>query len=133
MHATATMRRLTPVLVVDAVEPCLAFWRDRLGFTVTVELPHEDHLGFVILEKDDVQVMYQSRASVAADVPALTALVPGHSVGLFIEVSDADAIEQALAGVPLVAPRRRTFYGMDEIIVREPGGSVVTFAQPVEE
>lgn len=28
-----------------------------------------------------------------------------------------------------VSPRRSTFYGMDEIIVREPGGNVVTFAE----
>lgn len=129
--ASARMQRLTPVLIVDRIEPCLAFWRDRLEFTVTVEIPHEDHLGFAILEKDAVQVMYQSRASVAADVPGMANDAPGFSAGLFIEVSDADAVERALAGVPLVMPRRKTFYGMDEIIVREPGGSVVTFAQQV--
>jgi len=28
-----------------------------------------------------------------------------------------------------VIPRRTTFYGADELIVREPGGNVVTFAQ----
>ena len=28
--------KLTPVLIVDAIEPCLLFWVDRLGFTVTV-------------------------------------------------------------------------------------------------
>ena len=30
-----------------------------------------------------------------------------------------------------MVPRRQTFYGMDEIGVREPGGHVVMFAQPI--
>jgi hypothetical protein len=39
------IRKSTPVLFVDAIEPSLAFWRDRLGFSVTVEVPHGDTLG----------------------------------------------------------------------------------------
>ncbi|HYV96003.1 MAG TPA: hypothetical protein VE967_00960, partial [Gemmatimonadaceae bacterium] len=66
------MNRLTPVLVVDSIEPVLRFW-DQLGFSKTAEVPHENVLGFVILERDQIQIMYQSRASVAADVPALAA------------------------------------------------------------
>ena len=52
-------------------------------------------------------------------------------MGLFIEVSDVDEVERALAGIDPVIPRRRTFYGMDEVVVRDPGGYVVVFAQPV--
>jgi len=127
---SASVRRLTPLLVVDRIEPCLPFWVDRLGFTQTVALPEGDALGFVILEKDGVEVMYQSRASVAHDVPALTGM-KGDGVALFIEVGDIEAVERALEGVERVIPRRRTFYGMDEIGVREPGGYAITFAQPV--
>jgi hypothetical protein len=32
----------------------------------------------------------------------------------------------------VIVPRRKTFYGMDEIGVREPGGNAVIFAQPVK-
>lgn len=124
--------RLTPVLVVDAIEPCLEFWVDRLGFARGAEVPHENHLGFIILERDSVQIMYQSRASVAADVPAV-ASSPMKGTFLFIEVKDLDAVEKALKGVPPVVPRRKTFYGADELIVREPAGNVVTFAQFAEQ
>ena len=127
--AAVTVRKLSPVLIVDAVEPCLPFWTERLGFAVTVQVPDGDALGFAILEKDGVEVMYQSRASVAADVPALADARPG--TGLFIEVSDVAAVEGAMAGAEIVVPRRQTFYGMDEIGVREPGGHVVMFAQPI--
>jgi uncharacterized glyoxalase superfamily protein PhnB len=120
--------KLTPVLIVDAIEPCLPFWVDRLGFTVTVTVPHEDRAGFVILTKDGVEVMYQTRASVAADVPATLDPRGGHSVTLFVEVPDLDAIERALNGAPLIMPRRTTFYGLVEIGVREPGGTAIIFA-----
>jgi uncharacterized glyoxalase superfamily protein PhnB len=126
------MRKLSPLLTVDAVEPCLPFWVDRLGFAKTVEVPDGNSLGFAILAKDGVEIMYQSRASVEKDIPPLaksaSAALP--AMGLFIEVSDIDAVERALEGIAHVIPRRRTFYGMEEIVVRDPGGYVVVFAQP---
>jgi hypothetical protein len=130
--ATSTMKKLTPVLIVDEIEPCLPFWVDRLGFEKTVEVPEGSKLGFVILRKDGVEVMYQSRESVEKDVPALLPERGGRGIGLFVEVSDVGAVERALAGFDVVVPRRRTFYGMDEVGVREPGGNAVIFAQPVE-
>jgi hypothetical protein len=131
--ATAAMKKLTPVIVVDEIERCLSFWTDRLGFQKTLELPEGSKLGFVILRKDDVEVMYQSRESVAKDVPALVPKQGGHPIGLFIEVSDVAAVERTLSGFEVILPRRRTFYGMDEIGVQEPGGNSVIFAQPVKE
>ena len=122
------MKRLTPILVVDAIEPCLPFWTDRLGFEVTATVPHEDTTGFAMLQKDDVEIMYQSRASVADDVPAMTELVAGQTATLFIEVDALDPIVDALDGVEVLVPRRQTFYGMDEIFVRADCGTVVGFA-----
>ena len=120
--------KLTPVLIVEAIEPCLPFWIDRLGFTKTVEVPHGDQLGFVILVRDGVEVMYQTRASIQGDVPAV-ADTPLRGNLLYFEVDDLDAVESALKGIQQVIPRRTTFYGAQEMIVREPGGNVVTFAQ----
>ncbi len=71
--------------------------------------------------------MYQTRASVENDLPALLATPGGGSV-LYLEVADLDPIVAALEGVEVVVPRRKTFYGADEIWVREPGGHVVGFA-----
>jgi uncharacterized glyoxalase superfamily protein PhnB len=129
--ATSAMKKLTPVLVVDEIEHCLPFWVDRLGFEKTVELPEGSKLGFVILKKDDVEVMYQSRESVEKDVPTLVPETGGHPIALFVEVSDVAAVEQALRGFEVILPRRKTFYGMDEIGLKEPGGNSVIFAQPV--
>ena len=123
------LKKLSPVLLVDAIEPCLPFW-DRLGWVNVAEVPHGDVLGFVILVKDGLEVMYQTRASVAADIAALTDLPTGGTF-LFLEVDDLDAVIREIAGAPRVFERRTTFYGMDEIGVREPGGNSITFAMKV--
>ena len=52
-------KKLSPVFVVEKIEPCLGFWQ-RLGFEKTVEVPHGDGLGFVILAAGPVEVMYRA-------------------------------------------------------------------------
>jgi uncharacterized glyoxalase superfamily protein PhnB len=122
------IQKLTPVLMVEAIEPVLDFWVKRLGFNRITEVPHEGRLGFVILERDGVEVMYQTRESVAADIEPL-ARSPMKGTFLFFQVDDLDAVEKALHDITPVVPRRKTFYGADELIVREPAGNAVTFAQ----
>ena len=78
--------------------------------------------------------MYQTHASAAADLPP--AARPrgdgpsnGPSVGLYLDVEDLDAVAAAMGDVAPVVPRRRTFYGADEIGWREPVGHLVLFSR----
>lgn len=123
------LKRITPVLLVDEIEPCISFW-EALGFDKIADVEHEGRLGFVILEKSGLEIMYQTRASVAADIPSLGD-APGGGTYLFLEVMNLDATIEAIEGAPIVFPRRKTFYGMEEIGVREPGGNAITFAMAV--
>lgn len=120
------MQSLTPILIVDAIEPCLAFWK-KLGFQVTVEVPDGEALGFVILNNGPVEVMYQTRASVAKDVPTMAGF-PSSSV-LYIHVTNIDEVIAAVADAPVLVPKRSTFYGATEYGVREPGGNAVSFSE----
>ncbi|HEV2736008.1 MAG TPA: hypothetical protein VGV85_14270, partial [Longimicrobiaceae bacterium] len=83
------MKKLTPVLYVEEIEPALPFWVERLGFAKTAEVPHGDRLGFVILQKGGVEVMYQTRDSVREDLPQVAGMPMGGSM-LFVEVDDLD-------------------------------------------
>jgi hypothetical protein len=121
------VKRITANLYVEHIEPVLPFW-ERLGFTRATEVPEGDRLGFVILQHGSTQIMYQTRASVAGDVAEL-ADTPMRGTLLFIEVDDLEFVIRNLGDTQLVVPRRTTFYGADEIVVREPAGNVVTFAQ----
>jgi uncharacterized glyoxalase superfamily protein PhnB len=130
MAAAARLTRLTPVLIVDSVEPCIAFWVERFGFTATNQVPGPDgKLVFASVEQDGIEIMYQTRASVLADRPDSAQELTGHSTALFFTVDDLDRVEQAVTGAPVVKPRHRTFYGSTELYVREPGGNTVGFAQ----
>ena len=122
--------RLSPVLIVDAVEPCIQFWADRLGFTIENQVPAPDStLVFASVKSGAVEIMYQTRASVLAEAPHTADDLHGHSTVLFITVASLDDVEKAVAGAPVVKPRHKTFYGTEEIYVREPGGNTVGFAQ----
>lgn len=126
------MKKLTPVLLVEEVEPCLGFW-EALGFEKTIEVPEGDRIGFAAMARDGVEIMYQSRASVAADMPALADLTyTRDGLGLFIEVADLDDIKrrlEAAEGAEETFPERTTFYGAREVGVRTPCGTHVVFAE----
>src|ERR1700674_251488 len=124
------VKRITPVLFVKEIEPVLPFWVEKLGFTKTIEVPHGNKIGFVALQKGQTEIMYQSYASVAEDMPLIAEIRKGPTF-LYIEVDNLDAVLSALKDSRIVQRERTAFYGMREVGFQEPGGHYVTFAQPV--
>jgi uncharacterized glyoxalase superfamily protein PhnB len=133
-HSHLRYESIAPVLIVERVEPTGDFFRDRLGFQQTAVVNEGDELGFVMLEKDGVVVMVQSHASIINDVGpdaarTVNETISGRgAVGLFVTVSDVELVIPALADADVIVAPRKTFYGMHEITVREPGGHAVTLA-----
>lgn len=123
------VKKLTPVLFVEKIEPVLPFWTEHLGFVKTVEVPEGDHLGFVILQQGDVEVMYQTYASVDKDMPAVASDVRKGPTFLYIEVESLDVLKPALKSLDVYMPERKTFYGAREIGVRDPAGHFLTFSE----
>lgn len=121
------MKRLTPILLVDEIEPCLPFWVDRLGFKNLGEVPDGERIGFAMLARDGVEIMYQTRGLMQKDIPALAnGAIPASTI-LYIDVSNIEDTIGRLAGVEVVVPLRQTTYGRAEIFVREPAGNVIAF------
>jgi hypothetical protein len=84
---------LAPVLIVDRIEPCRDFWINRLGFSAANEVHGDDGaLMFASVVKDDIEIMYQSRASVVADNPSAADDVNPRSSVLFLTVESLDAM-----------------------------------------
>ncbi|MDX1643393.1 MAG: hypothetical protein R3244_03435 [Thermoanaerobaculia bacterium] len=119
---------LSPVINVEEIEPCLPFWTERLGFALVAQVSHDARLGFAMLVRDDLSVMYQSFAAAEADVPGVVAHDQPPGTGLFFVVSDFDALLKALEGAEVVVPERQTSYAEREIAVRAPCGTIVGFA-----
>lgn len=125
MKNAPLFKRMTPVMVVDQVEPSVAFW-EALGFRRSVEVPEGAHLGFVALEKDGLEVMVQTATLASHDLPQVDRR--GTDAALYLEVAELTAVEAALRHAQPVV-RRRAPYGAEELFVREPGGHLIGFAQ----
>ena len=126
------VKRITPVLLVQEIEPLLPFWVDGLGFTKAVEVPEGDQMGFVIFQKGSVEVMYETYASVEKDAPpSMAAEARKGPTYLYMEVDNLEEVLAAMKDAHLVMPVRTAFYGMKEFAVQDPGGHFITFAQPV--
>src|SRR6266478_1334893 len=96
------VKRITPVLLVQEIEPLIPFWVDRLGFTKTIEVPEGNKLGFVTFQKDSVEVMYQTYSSVEKDAPpSMSAEARKGPTYLYMEVGDLDAVLAAMKDVKI--------------------------------
>jgi hypothetical protein len=120
--------RASAVLLAERVE-ATRDWFMKVGFTVFVDIPEDDHLGFVLLEKDGVQVMVETRANKREPDALRMRMKDNRNAILFIEVDDLDAVIAKLEGSKVLVPRHKTFYGSEEQSYLEPGGNIVTFAK----
>ena len=123
------INKSTPILHVSVVEPSVKFWTERFGFKATIEVPEGSRLGFVALEKGGIELMYQTFSGMKADSKhPLASVVEGPSF-LFMEVKDIQQTVRALHGADIVRGIHETPYGSKEVLVKEPGGHYVIFAQ----
>jgi|SRR5581483_10213789 len=139
MATLTNLRKATPVLVVDRIEPVVAFWK-KLDLTVVAEArdqaSEDGRLGFVILASQGVEIMYQTVASVRDDLLKSASVKEAVRSGpqqttLFVEVNALAEIESKLQGETLIMPRRTTVYGTTELGYTDPAGNIVIFAEHV--
>jgi uncharacterized glyoxalase superfamily protein PhnB len=78
--------------------------------------------------RDGIELMLQTKSSSAEDTGDITAHV--HASVLYFSVGSIDDVLAALVDTDIAVPRRTTFYGADEVWVRDPAGNVVGFAAP---
>jgi len=129
MSTPITLKSLAPILVVSDLAVCIPFWQ-LLGFSVSVTVPEVAPFDFAILAHEGIEVMLQSRASVQQDTPGVAESIAA-SV-LYLSVASLDPVLAAIGDAGIVVPRRTTFYGADEIFVRDPAGNVIGFAAPAK-
>jgi uncharacterized glyoxalase superfamily protein PhnB len=124
-----SVNKITAVLLVEDVEPCIKFWVDRFGFEKSMEVPDGNKLAFAMVQKGNLELMYQSFDSVKTDDPNRVDVMRKGPTFLYVEVASIDDTIAALKGAPVVMPLRTTFYGAKEIGVKDPGNHIITFAQ----
>lgn len=125
----AEVKKITVLLFAQELEPSIEFWTKKMGFQKTVEVPEGDKIGFAMLVKDNMELMYQSFSSVEKDNAATAAAARKGPSFLYIEVADIDATFQATKGAEITMPMRTTFYKSKEFGIKDPAGHYFIFAQ----
>ncbi|HSL31787.1 MAG TPA: VOC family protein [Anaerolineales bacterium] len=124
------LKKLTPNLMVEDISQTLAFYRDILGFRVLMTLPEQEPFSFAIVNRDGVELMFQSRASLSENVPALTGSPIGASQTFYIEVTGIHDLYEALRQrVDIVVDLHTTFYGTQEFYFRDINGYILSFSE----
>ena len=149
---------LIPNLMVDDVCKTALFYQNVLGFKLVVavadfkkemeesnivmELKEGDNLDWVNLKLDpedpaSAEMMFQSRISLAADLPELPELKDvaiGASQTLYLRNNDVDTQFNNLKNkVEVVQEPSTKFYGMREWVMKDPNGYILCFGQELEQ
>jgi hypothetical protein len=120
------LSKLTTLLVVDVIEPCLPPW-EALGYRVVTRVPDSGTLDFVILASAAGELMLQTRASLQEDLPAVA--TSGPSFLLYADVPSLTEAKAALEGALVLVPHRQTFYGATEAWLQLEGGTVIGLSE----
>jgi uncharacterized glyoxalase superfamily protein PhnB len=124
------LKKLTPNLMVEDVARTLDFYRELLGFEVVTTLPDQQPFDFAIVQRDGVELMFQSRPSLSENVPALSGVPIGASQTFYIEVEGVSDLYQALQDkVEIVVDFHTTFYGTQEFYFRDINGYILSFSE----
>ncbi|MGZ9165996.1 MAG: VOC family protein [Anaerolineales bacterium] len=127
------LKKLTPNLMVEDVSQTLAFYQDILGFEAVLTLPETAPFDFAIVQRDGVELMFQSRQRFSGNVPALAGSVIGASQTFYIEVTGlTDLYEQLRDKVEIVAHLHTTFYGTQEMYFRDINGYILSFSEAIQ-
>ena len=117
-----------PLLYVEDMERARAFYCDQLGFTLKGRWDPDGVFSWCALALQGAEIMLQR-----AEPEDLAALRKGRSdVALFFLCKDVDALFETLRGrgVDVDAPSN-AFYGMRQLLLKDPDGRRICFEHPL--
>lgn len=134
-----SLQSVTANIIVADVARTVDWYRDVLGFEFTIGVREGTQdpvfeatgqpLGFAMLKRDDVELMFQSIDSLLEDLPGTT-VGSGDGFTLYIDVDDVDGLHaEVSAKTDMAVELRDTFYGAREFHVRDCNGLLVGFAR----
>ena len=122
--------KLTPNLVVSDVARSIAFYRDRLGFSLETTVPDAEPYLFAIMRSGGVEVFLNAPEPSIAEYPVFKDKPIGGTLTLFIEMIGINEWYATLKDqVTVVMPIEAKWYGVTEFAILDPDGYVITFAE----
>ena len=136
-----TYKKLTTNMMVDDVNRTVDFYSNVLGFEFVMGVPEDSQevvtamqndqaLGFAMVKCKNVEMMFQTKKSLAREIPEFSGMKIGGSLTFYVQVEDVeDLFEKLKDKVTIIKGMQTTFYGMREFYIRDCNGYVLAFAQ----
>jgi uncharacterized glyoxalase superfamily protein PhnB len=122
------MNSVAPNIFVRDLNATIEFYK-HLGFTVSVTVPEEGDLVWVMMTNGSVVFMFQSFASLGDELPEIKR-AEGGSLLLYIQVNNIrNFFNEVSLKVKILKGLEKTFYGATEFSVLDNNGYVLTFAE----
>ena len=116
-------RNVMPMIRVPDTRATME-WYQSIGFSVVDTNEYEGHIDWVMLTFGSGGVMFTDGGQLTDD--------PRREVDLYVHTDDIDALHQRLKDrVEIRKEPHDTFYGMRELIIRDPNGFWITFGEPI--
>jgi catechol 2,3-dioxygenase-like lactoylglutathione lyase family enzyme len=126
----ARLEAITPLFIVRDVMPSIAFYRERLNFSLSYIGPDGDPF-FAMVSRDGVQIMLKAITPEVLPIPNHTRHQWAHW-DAFIYTADPDvlAAEFTARGVTLRAPLGNTEDNLRGFALQDADGYVLFFGRP---
>jgi catechol 2,3-dioxygenase-like lactoylglutathione lyase family enzyme len=122
--------RLTFNLMTDDMEASVNFYTQLLGFQAGMTVPETKPWQWVQLNAGEIELMLQTRVSMAGEDKSWADAPIGGSFGMYTEVDTLEEMRTKLSAAGItVSEITETFYGMKECRLLDPNGYHITLAQ----
>lgn len=125
-----TFNKLTPNMMVEDVNETVAFYRSVLGFDLVMTVPDSGRLDWALVQRNDVEMMFQARRSLAEDLPTFQDRPVGGALTFYLDVEGVEGLYERLRPhVTILQDLHETFYGTREFTIEDCNGFLLTFAE----
>ena len=133
-------KKLTTNMMVENVNNTVNFYNSVLGFEFVMGVPENGQnivtskqdnqiLNFALIKCGNIEMMFQSRKSLADEIPEFDNISIGGSLTFYIDVEDVKQLYSVLKNkVKIIKDIQTTFYGKQEFSIQDCNGYILTFA-----
>ena len=126
------LKKLTPNLMVEDVNETVQFYQEVLDFELVMTVPENGQFDWAMMKRRDVALMFQARASLTKEIPALEGIKIGGSLTFYIDMEGLNEFYARIKSkVRIVQDLHSTFYGTQEFSIQDCNGFILAFAERV--
>ena len=117
-------------MMVPDVNKTIDFYKDILGLGLLMTVPEKGEYDWAIMKSGNVEIMFQSQASLIKELPHLKERPLGGGSTLYIEIDDVrDLYDRLKDHVKIIKELYTTFYDTCEFSIEDLNGYILTFAE----